>query len=156
MQCANNFPCDWVITGIHKNNDKEVKSRRFYMPEEWSTWVSWVKSQLWCAALSIVVLTELNCFLFYIVEVVLYVFSVLLAAVRMKYGNIIFLLFENSRHIICEQMKMINDMCRHRIKTVLVRSFGSFCKGTYPNVMVLVNSSVPPPDFSYVTGELIL
>lgn len=48
MQCANNFPCDWVIAGIHKNNDKEVKSRRFYMPEEWSTWVSWVKSQLWC------------------------------------------------------------------------------------------------------------
>lgn len=40
------------------------------------------------------------------------------------------LLFENSRHIICEQMKMINYMCRHRIKTVLVGSFGSFCKGT--------------------------
>lgn len=67
-----------------------------------------------------------------------------------------FLLFENSRHIICEQMKMINDTCRHRIKTVLVRLFSSFCKGAYPNIMVLVNSSVPPPDSSYVTGEWIL
>lgn len=42
------------------------------------------------------------------------------------------LLFENSRHIICEQMKMINDKCRHRIKAALVGSFGSFCKGTHP------------------------
>lgn len=133
MQRANNFPCDWVITGIHKNNDKEVKSRRFYTPEEWSPWISWVKSQLWCAAPSIVVLTELNCFLFYIVEFVLYVFSVLLVAVGMKYGDLVFTAFWDFKT--CYLWTDEDDkwyMCRHRIEAVLVRSFGSFCKRTFP------------------------
>lgn len=75
---ANSFLCDWVIAGICNKNDKEVKSRRFCVPEGWSTWVSWVKSQLWCATQSVVFLTKLDCcrVLFHIVKVVLNVFSV--------------------------------------------------------------------------------
>lgn len=45
---------------------------------------------------------------------------------------LLLLLFELSRYIICEQMKTINDVGRHRIKAMLVRSFGSFSKGKYP------------------------
>lgn len=155
MQRANNFPCDWVIAGIHKNNDKEVKSRMFYMPEEWSTWFSWVKSQLWCATQSIVFPTELNCFFFScMVEIVLYACSVLLVAVWTKYGNFYycFLRFQGTLFVDPWRWWMIwvgigsRQCCLDRV-VPLVRKYvqhNGSCKQLWA-----------APDFSYMMGELI-
>lgn len=50
---------------------------------------------------------------------------------------LLLLLFEISRCIICEPVKMINGMGRHGIKAVLVTLCGSFSKGTYPTYWFL-------------------
>lgn len=42
------------------------------------------------------------------------------------------LLFEISRCITCELMKIVNDMGRHEMGAMLIRPFGYFSKGMYP------------------------
>lgn len=42
------------------------------------------------------------------------------------------LLFEISRYITRELMKIVNDMGRHEMRAVLLRPFGYFRRGMYP------------------------
>lgn len=42
------------------------------------------------------------------------------------------LLFEISRYVTQELMKIVNDMGRHEMRAMLLRPFGYFSRGMYP------------------------